>query len=338
MADWLPRQCCNKAYAFWAYLRMVFVAIHLMFFSEEKFDVICDQISACIPVLRWSRAKIIFFCHFPDQLLTQRKHWLKKVYRWPIDWLEEKTTGMADQVPVNSNFTKKVFHATFTSLSRVSPTVLHPSLNFSAFDVEQSRDLSDTLPPNTKTFFLSINRYSRQKNLPLAIEAFSAMLEALKPTERDGVHLVMAGGYDDRVTENRKHYLELRALAENLGVGNQVTFLRSFTDEQKVTLLTHCHALLYTPSNEHFGICPLEGMFMRRAVVVVNSGGPLETVVHEETGFLCEPTAGAFAEQMLFLLREPEACRRMGVAGREHVERNFSFQSFTNRLNTVVME
>lgn len=54
----------------------------------------------CIPVLRLarSRKKVLFYCHFPDQLLTQRKSALKKLYRTPIDWLEERTTGMADMV------------------------------------------------------------------------------------------------------------------------------------------------------------------------------------------------------------------------------------------------
>lgn len=44
------------------------------------------------------RKKVLFYCHFPDQLLTQRKSALKKLYRAPIDWLEERTTGMADMV------------------------------------------------------------------------------------------------------------------------------------------------------------------------------------------------------------------------------------------------
>lgn len=58
------------------------------------------QVSACIPVLRLSRhrKKVLFYCHFPDQLLTQRKSILKKLYRAPIDWVEERTTGMADMV------------------------------------------------------------------------------------------------------------------------------------------------------------------------------------------------------------------------------------------------
>ena len=338
VGDWLPRHCCQKGYAFWAYLRMVVVAVYLVFFSKELFDVIvCDQISACIPVLRWSQAKILFYCHFPDQLLTKRETWLKRAYRWPIDTLEEKTTGMADVVLVNSRFTASVFHTTFKSLSHVEPTVLHPSLNFTAFD-QPVGDLGDVVPPQVEEVFLSINRYERKKNLPLAIWAFASLLDTLDPSERSKVHLVMAGGYDDRVVENRDHYLELRALAEDHGISDHVTFLCSFTDEQKIGLLNRCTALLYTPSNEHFGICPLEGMYMQRPVIAVNSGGPLETVVEGRTGFLCEPTPEAFSQKMLWVVCNSENARKMGAAGRVHVLQNFSFQAFTRNFNSIVVK
>jgi len=106
VGDWLPRKILGRFYAFCAYLRMIYAAAYLVFFSGLKLDVVfCDQISACIPVLRLSGAKILFYCHFPDMLLTQRRSFLKRLYRAPIDWLEEKTTGMAHSVLVNSKFT-----------------------------------------------------------------------------------------------------------------------------------------------------------------------------------------------------------------------------------------
>ena len=49
--------------------------------------------------------RIVFYCHFPDQLLTDRRSYMKKVYRYFIDKCEEITTGMADKILVNSNYT-----------------------------------------------------------------------------------------------------------------------------------------------------------------------------------------------------------------------------------------
>ena len=94
VGDWLPRNCFGYFYAFWAYVRMIYVSLYLVFFSSWRMDVVfCDQVSVCIPVLKLSKARIVFYCHFPDLLLTQRKSLLKRIYRAPLDWLEEVTTG-----------------------------------------------------------------------------------------------------------------------------------------------------------------------------------------------------------------------------------------------------
>jgi alpha-1,3/alpha-1,6-mannosyltransferase len=42
--------------------------------------------------------------------------------------------------------------------------------------------------------------------------------------------------------------------------------------------LNNAIAVLYTPSNEHFGIVPVESMFMKTPVLACNNGGPLESV------------------------------------------------------------
>ena len=94
VGDWLPRHCFGYFYAFWAYIRMIYVSFYLIFFSSWRMDVIfCDQVSACIPVLKLSKSRVVFYCHFPDMLLTQRNGFFKKMYRALLDSLEEVTTG-----------------------------------------------------------------------------------------------------------------------------------------------------------------------------------------------------------------------------------------------------
>ena len=89
----------------------------------------------------------------------------------------------------------------------------------------------------------------------------------------------------------------------------QVMFVPSFTDEQRTELLQACRAVVYTPADEHFGIVPLEAMAAGRPVIASNSGGPLETVVHKSTGFLCQPQPEHFAQAMAALaVRAPHGC------------------------------
>ncbi|KAM9724566.1 alpha-1,3/1,6-mannosyltransferase ALG2 [Menidia menidia] len=342
VGDWLPTSVFGYLHAMCAYLRMIYVALYLVFLSGVEYDVIfCDQVSVCIPALRLSRQrkKVLFYCHFPDQLLTQRKSALKKIYRAPIDWLEERTTGMADMILVNSQFTAGVFTETFRSLSRVQTDVLYPSLNTSTFDQSSSetRGLEGLLPEGTSCLFLSLNRYERKKNLGLALEALAVLRCSLSPAERAAVHLIVAGGYDERVTENVQHYTELKDLAEQLHLEEAVTFLRSPSDSLKVALLRGSTAVLYTPSREHFGIVPVEAMYCCCPVIAVNSGGPLESVSDGETGFLCPPTAEAFSLAMERLVREPQLHRDMGQAGRRRVQEKFSLQAFSDQLHGYIV-
>ncbi|XP_048795734.1 alpha-1,3/1,6-mannosyltransferase ALG2 isoform X2 [Lagopus muta] len=292
------------------------------------------QVSACIPILRLARTrkKVLFYCHFPDQLLTKRESFLKRLYRMPLDWLEEYTTGMADCIVVNSKFTASVFKETFKSLSHINPDVLYPSLNTSSFETVVPVDIVDLIPKKSKFLFLSINRYERKKNLALALEALHELRGRLDSHQWSEVHLVMAGGYDKRVLENVEHYEELRKIATELNVSDHVTFVRSFTDEQKISLLSNCVCVLYTPSNEHFGIVPLEAMYMRRPVIAVNSGGPLESILNNVTGFLCDPLPTQFSEAMEKIVRDPLLKDSMGAAGRVRFMEKFSSEAFSEQL------
>lgn len=48
---------------------------------------------------------MLFYCHFPDLLLVQRRSRLRSLYRAPLNRIEEASTGRADRLLVNSNFT-----------------------------------------------------------------------------------------------------------------------------------------------------------------------------------------------------------------------------------------
>lgn len=200
--DFLPRSIYGKAYAFCSYIRVIYLAIYILLYYRHKYDVIIsDIISVNIPILRLATRKVLFYCHFPDQLLTDRKSKLKKLYRKPLDKLEEWTIGRADVVFVNSNYTKSVFKHTFKSLPHLDPIVLYPSVDFAQYKVPEHPDndeILQILECNNYTF-LSINRYERKKNIMLALEALSLLNPAnkndnhLTEEEYESTHLIISG-------------------------------------------------------------------------------------------------------------------------------------------------
>ena len=101
------------------------------------FDVVvADQVSVVLPLLKLFGIKTIFYCHYPDKLLSGRRNILKKVYRFFIDLFEELSLLCADKIYVNSKYTQEVFYSNFSILKKrnVETTVLYPSIDLSKFD------------------------------------------------------------------------------------------------------------------------------------------------------------------------------------------------------------
>ncbi|TGZ74755.1 hypothetical protein CRM22_000769 [Opisthorchis felineus] len=284
--SWFPRSIFGRCIALCAYIRLLLASVYLVFTCNRQNDLVfVDQISAPLPLLWLTGFKTLFYCHFPDQLLTDRKTTLKRWYRFPLDYVEERTTGYANKILVNSHFTGHLF--------------LH-------WDELVDPDKSGRAKPSD-------------------------------------VHLVLAGGYDTRVAENVEYHKELTALADELKIGDHVTFVRSCPSEVKTLLISSSDAVLYTPDKEHFGIVPVEAMFLFRPVIALDSGGPRETVLDGSTGFLCraEPEArlpGCFAVHLARFLNDPSLVPRMGKMAHLRVVEHFSCNAFRKQLCDIISQ
>ncbi|KAJ1977086.1 Alpha-1,3-mannosyltransferase-like protein [Dimargaris xerosporica] len=351
----IPRTLGGRFHILCAILRGWHLVLQLLLHHRHAYDVIvCDALSAYIPPLRlMHRPRILFYCHFPDKYLAKPSpHLLRKWYRVPFDALEEWATGLADCVVVNSKFTAGIFQKAFPSIAR-EPAVLYPGIHLPSYD--QAIDTSDPAVAKLRTdhpFLLSINRFERKKAIGLAILTL-ARLRVLMPNEF--LQLFVTGGYDSRVQENVAYLTELRALCSQLDLDSltiwadeptdsrllnsaRVVFVPSFTENQRGYLLHHAKCLLYTPSNEHFGIVPVEAMYARVPVIAANSGGPMETIVDGETGFLREPSPDTFAPPIYDLLTGKVDPAKLGDSGRDRVQNQFSMDAFLATLNTLVVE
>ena len=156
------------------------------------------------------------------------------------------------------------------------------------------------------------------------------------------------GGYDSLVVENVDYLQELKSIAllKNLKTcivwdqdsfssieksESQVIFVPSFTQQQRSWLFLHSECLVDTPSFEHFGIVPIEAMASGLPVIAVNNGGPTESIINGETGFLCESKPQEFALAIQKILGD-SLSMELGMKGRQRVQNHFSFESFTNSL------
>jgi len=265
------------------------------------------------------------------------------------------TTGMANAVIVNSKFTANIFRESFPHIKH-TPQVLYPGIRFDSYDKKVDlKDKSVEILETSKKIILSINRFEREKNIILAIHSFAKLRDdnLVSANQFNNLRLVIAGGYDYRVQENVDHHKELNQEALQLDLKTftlmpgsaelppenaQVIFLCSFNDSQRTYLLSKALCLLYTPSNEHFGIVPVEAMYARLPVIAINNGGPKETVKDRITGLLCSSTPMAFSEAIASFINGEYDHDDMGDKGRKHVQKLFSLEAFVNTLEEILLQ
>ncbi|BCR89951.1 GDP-Man:Man(1)GlcNAc(2)-PP-dolichol alpha-1,3-mannosyltransferase [Aspergillus chevalieri] len=342
--------------------------------TDEKVDeveevFIIDQLAACVPILKLlgegfahatrGKQRILFYCHFPDQLLARRDErntllrLAKAIYRYPFDWFEGWAMSAADRVVANSRFTRGVVGDVFGKDTLGDVSVVYPCVDTAEKEKKIGEDGVEGELWGGKKILLSINRFERKKDMGLAIRAYHGLGEERRRRTR----LVIAGGYDNRVQENVQYHKELDTLATTLGLQTatsktiisalsvpdsiDVLFLLSVPTAFRDTLLSQAKLLLYTPVNEHFGIVPVEAMHAGIPVLASNTGGPLETIVEGETGWLRDANKvddwTDVMDKVLYGL-DQESTQHMAVAGKTRVEEEFSLRAMGDRLEENIGE
>jgi len=124
-----------------------------------------------------------------------------------------------------------------------------------------------------------------------------------------------------------------------------ILFLLNFTTAQRSALLTaqSTLALLYTPTNEHFGIGPVEGMVCGLPILATNTGGPTESVVDhpakERTGWLCPPDPQVWADALDEIVGlSVDERQALSARSRTRARDLFGMDAMAERLEVVLEE
>ena len=120
------------------------------------------------------------------------------------------------------------------------------------------------------------------------------------------------------------------ALANRLQLAERVYFLRQRLDVPEI--LSRNHIFVLCSRWEGFPRSTLEAMRAGLPVVVSNVGGAPEAINDGVTGFLVNPgDREHLAERLRNLIRSPQLRRRMGQAGRDRYEAEFTFETMLDR-------
>lgn len=113
--------------------------------------------------------------------------------------------------------------------------------------------------------------------------------------------------------------------------GKEVVFTGRVTDQELNELYANCKALLF-PSDEDFGLVPVEAQACGRPVIAYRSGGALETVIEGETGIFFDAQT---AESLVEAIQRFESLSFDSVRIRENAM-NFDTSVFREKFRLFI--
>ena len=121
------------------------------------------------------------------------------------------------------------------------------------------------------------------------------------------------------------HVEEMAALAESLGLSDQVRFTGRVSDEEKVGLFKSHHILALPSYAEGQPIAILEGMASGMAILSTTVGSIPEIITNGKNGYLVKPGDVAALDRNIKALADVEACRSIGMRNAETAVDRYDF-------------
>jgi len=190
--------------------------------------------------------------------------------------------------------------------------------NMPITDAEVSKYIKKFNIPTDKPIMLQVSRFDKWKD-PLGV------VEIFKKVKRKvDCRLILCGSMASDDPEGMQVFEQVQRKAS------------SFIEKGDVMLITHennilvnilqriAAVVLQNSAREGFGLTVTEAMWKAKPVIGTHVGGiPLQ--IHDgETGILVEPKQYDYiAEQVIHIIKEPQAFEEMGKAAREYVRENF---------------
>ncbi|MCB0174724.1 MAG: glycosyltransferase family 4 protein [Anaerolineae bacterium] len=202
---------------------------------------------------------------------------------------------------------------------RILPNCLDPKFEINPPAIKRSNNSS----------ILTVARISQAeqyKGHDYVIQALPALLSQYPDLTYD-----IVGDGDGRAS--------LEWLAGQMGVSHAVRFHGIVSDEALQQRYAEASLFIMPSRAEGFGFVFLEAMAQGIPAIGGNMDATPEVIANQKTGFIINPrSVEEIVEKTSLLLGGQSLRKQMGQAARLHVQQNFGFQSFQEKLLTYLSE
>ncbi|MCM8792015.1 MAG: glycosyltransferase family 4 protein [Candidatus Omnitrophica bacterium] len=315
-----------------SYLRVLEAAIKIIFQRIELKDFDCLWVHSeglgDLITFRNHKKPVICFCHTPLKIIHDpfiRQVYLKNnPFKKPLFVISSFIFKIIDKLAWRN------YRGVFAVSKEVKERILKAKL-ISPEKVEviyRGIDLEKIKPTWVyESYLFHPTRIKWWKNIELGIEAFK-LFQKINP-KFNNFKLIIAGQIDK---ESINYYRKLLNLSKE---NPHIEIIADPTEEKMSTLYSNCYAVLSTTLNEDWGITILEAMAYGKPVIAINQGGPKESIIDMETGFLVEPSVEDYSQAIKNLVDSKDLVIELGKKARGE-SLKYSWNNFIKKIDDYI--
>jgi glycosyltransferase involved in cell wall biosynthesis len=314
-----------NTFSYWLQYLIIYKKVERIL-DEIKPEIIFPQV---FPANYWGflykkhnpKIPCIWFCHEPSAFVHEMRfinglpfpmRIFAKISNPIMKILDKKFVSYADYILVNSNFTatrcKKIYGSSKTE-------TIYPGVSIEEFPDN---------PVKKENYILCVSRLSKFKNIALVIKSIFFLKK-----KGNGIKLIIIGDGEEK--EN------LILQSEKLGLTENIFFSGKLDRELLISYYSRALCVVFPSIEEPFGIVPIEAQASGTPVIAMKSGGPMETIVDGESGFLIQPDSlDELVEKISFFIQNPMIAESMGITARKTILKKFTWDKTTEQLMDVL--
>lgn len=248
------------------------------------------------------------------------------VRRKPIWQLYKNTIGKAtfkaaDVVVVLSEFEKKLIEQSNMPVKRFE--IVPPGVDMELYAKTAENPFS--VRNISGTILLAVSRIAQSKGIQDIIRAIPDVKKSVPD-----IQLAVVG-------EDFGYRSSLKKLANELGVQESIHFLGKLSDVELLGAYQHAAAFVHASHYEAFGIVLIEAMAAGTPVVARNDSAIPYVVPNNQASLLFD-THDDLVQSILAICSNKDLAKRFGEHGKEHVQKNFTWDTSIKKLIDIYEE
>jgi len=230
----------------------------------------------------------------------------------------------ADRIICISNFIKNKVRLCYDKIGIVNYFGVEIK---NVFNVERNLNTKlRLLSRSNKRIILTLGLTHHMKGIKDLINIFKKVLIEMPETI-----LIIVGWMSKRVDKLIKKYVKNSKIPFK-----NIKFCGFVNNEVLTYLYKKSFLTFYTAIEESFGLIPLESMKYGTPVIAFKGGGPPETILNGETGYLIKyGDLDKFVEKAITLIKNKDLYMEFSKKAQKHVKQNFSLENSVSNLELL---